>query len=70
IKTAKVTDKIGKIISAAVVTEETDEVVAMSEKGQVIRIDIDEIPILGRQTQGVRVMKLKDGDHIASLITF
>ncbi|HMP67547.1 MAG TPA: DNA gyrase subunit A [Candidatus Paceibacterota bacterium] len=70
IKTAKVTDKIGKIISAAIVTENTDEVVAMSKKGQVIRIDIDEIPILGRQTQGVRVMKLRDADHIASLVTF
>jgi DNA gyrase subunit A len=69
IKTAKVTDKIGKIISAAVVTENTDEIVAMSKKGQVIRVDIDEIPILGRQTQGVRVMKLHDGDNIASLIT-
>ncbi len=69
IKTAKVTDKIGKIISAAVVNENTDEIVAMSKKGQVIRVDIDEIPILGRQTQGVRVMKLHDGDNIASLVT-
>lgn len=70
IKTAKVTDKIGKIISAAVVTDDVDEIVAMSKKGQVIRIDVDEIPILGRQTQGVRVMKLRDGDGIASLATF
>ena len=70
IKTAKVTDKIGKIMSAAIVTDETDEVVAMSQKGQVIRIDVDEIPILGRQTQGVRVMKLRDGDKIATMICF
>jgi len=70
IKTAKVTDKIGKIMSAAIVTDETDEVVAMSQKGQVIRVDVDEIPILGRQTQGVRVMKLRDGDKIATMICF
>jgi DNA gyrase subunit A len=70
IKTAKVTEKIGKIIAAVVVTEETDEIVAMSGKGQVIRVDVDEIPVLGRQTQGVRVMKLRAGDKIASLITF
>jgi DNA gyrase subunit A len=68
IKTAKVTAKNGKIISAAVVNDEVTEVVAMSQKGQVIRIKIDEIPELGRQTQGVRVMKLRPGDHIASLV--
>jgi DNA gyrase subunit A len=68
IKTAKVTEKNGKIISAAVVNDEVSEVVAMSQKGQVIRIKIDEIPELGRQTQGVRVMKLRAGDHIASLV--
>ncbi len=68
IKTAKVTPKIGKIMSAAVVTSETHEVVAMSQKGQVIRINVEEIPELGRQTQGVRVMKLRDGDKIASLV--
>jgi DNA gyrase subunit A len=69
IKTAKVTAKNGKIISAAVVTQgEVEEVVAMSQKGQVIRIKISEIPELGRQTQGVRVMKLRAGDKIASLV--
>lgn len=70
IKTAKVTDKIGKLISACVVTQDLEEVVAMSEKGQVIRIEIKEIPNLGRQTQGVRVMKLRAGDSIASLVCF
>ncbi len=68
IKTAKVTAKIGKIMSAAIVSAETHEVVAMSQKGQVIRVNVEEIPKLGRQTQGVRVMKLRDGDKIASLV--
>jgi DNA gyrase subunit A len=68
IKTAKVTSKTGDLIAAQVVTEEEEEVVAMSQKSQVIRVDIKEIPILGRQTQGVRIMKLREGDKIASLI--
>jgi DNA gyrase subunit A len=68
IKTAKVTPKIGKIIGSAVITDE-EEVVAISKKSQVIRTGISEIPVLGRQTQGVRVMKLRTGDGIASLLT-
>jgi len=68
IKTAKVTTKIGKIIGSAVITDE-EEVVAISKKSQVIRTGISEIPVLGRQTQGVRVMKLRTGDGIASLLT-
>ena len=68
IKTFKVTPKTGKLIGAQVVTEEEEEVVAISKKSQVIRLDIKEIPSLGRQTQGVRIMKLRDGDSIASTI--
>lgn len=68
IKTAKVTDKTGEIIASQIVGEEGGELVAISKKGQVIRIDLDEIPTLGRQTQGVRVMKLRAGDRIAALI--
>jgi DNA gyrase subunit A len=68
IKTAKVTSKTGNLISAHIVTSEESEIVAISKKSQVIRTDINEIPLLGRQTQGVRIMKLRAGDSIASLI--
>lgn len=68
ILTANVTPKTGVLIAAKVVTETEQEVVAMSKKSQVIRVDIKEIPSLGRSTQGVRVMKLREGDAIASLI--
>lgn len=68
IKTAKVTPKTGDVIASKVVTEESAELVAISKKSQVIRVDINEIPVLGRQTQGVRIMKLRDGDSLASLI--
>lgn len=68
IKTGKVTAKTGNLISAKVVDEEEDEIVAISQRGQVIRVGLDEIPVLGRQTQGVRIMKLREKDQIAALI--
>jgi DNA gyrase subunit A len=68
ILTMNVTDKTGQVISAKVITEEDSELVAMSKKSQVVRIDIKEIPVLGRSTQGVRVMKLREGDSLASVV--
>ncbi|MCX6717853.1 MAG: DNA gyrase subunit A [Candidatus Taylorbacteria bacterium] len=67
IKTMKVTPKTGEIITSKVVTENEDEIAAISKKSQVIRVEIKEIPSLGRQTQGVRIMKLREGDSIASI---
>ena len=71
IKTAKVTAKTGNLIAARIVGSDyikDGELVAMSKKGQVIRLDLKEVPSLGRQTQGVRIMRLRDGDRIAALI--
>ncbi len=68
IKTANVTAKTGPLISAKIFSTDEAEVVAISKKSQVIRVDAKEIPVLGRQTQGVRIMKLREGDSIASLI--
>ena len=68
IKTAKVTPKTGKLIVAGVVKDQ-EEIIAVSQKGQVIRVSLESIPTSGRQTQGVTVMKLRPGDSIAS-ITF
>jgi len=65
--TMKVTDKTGQIITSKVVTDEEDEIAAISKKSQVIRVEVKEIPSLGRQTQGVRIMKLREGDSIASV---
>ncbi|KKU58671.1 MAG: gyrase subunit A protein [Parcubacteria group bacterium GW2011_GWA2_47_12] len=68
IKTAKVTTKTGKVIAARVLSEGgEEEVIAISKKSQVIRIAASEIPRLGRATQGVRIMRLRDGDGIASV---
>src|SRR3989338_4461665 len=67
IMTAKVTPKTGKVVSAHVTSEENKELVAVSRKGQVIRTSIDSISVLGRATQGVRVMKLESSDGLASV---
>ena len=66
IKTAKVTVKTGKLIVAKIVGEES-EIIAVSQKGQVIRVSLGSIPTSGRQTQGVTVMKMRGGDNIASI---
>lgn len=68
ILTMNVTPKTGPLLAAKVVTDDDTEIVAMSKKSQVIRVDIKEIPALSRATQGVRVMKLREGDSLASLI--
>ncbi len=71
IKTAKVTDKTGTIVGANVIggAERTEgELVIMSKKGQVIKLALKDVPTLGRQTQGVRVMKMRAGDSIASIV--
>jgi DNA gyrase subunit A len=70
IKTAEVTTKTGDVIGSRVLTEKFDEyeVVLISRKGQVIRVSAKEVPSLGRATQGVRVMKMREGDSIASMV--
>ena len=67
VKTAKVTPKTGKLIVAKVLSGEEMELIAMSKKGQVIRTPLKDISSLGRQTQGVTIMRLRAGDGIASL---
>jgi DNA gyrase subunit A len=70
IKTAEVTTKTGEIIGAKVLMgkEAEEEIVVVSKKGQVIRIEAKEVPRLSRATQGVRIMKLYEGDSIASMV--
>jgi len=68
ILTMNVTPKTGQLMAAKVMTNENEEIVAMSKKSQVIRVATSEIPSLSRATQGVRIMKLRDGDELASLV--
>jgi DNA gyrase subunit A len=68
IKCTNVTDKTGELMASRILTHDSEEFVVISKKGQVIRTTIQEIPIMGRATQGVRIMKLRAGDAIAALI--
>lgn len=67
IKTAKITGKTGKLVGGKVIYPEESEIVAMSKQSQVIRTPLGQISSLGRQTQGVRILKLREGDRLASL---
>ena len=66
IKTLNVTDKTGALIGGRIITTHASELIAMSQKSQVIRTGLEAISRLGRATQGVRIMKLRDGDSVAS----
>ena len=70
IKTANVTPKTGEIVYSKVITEvageESEDLIVISEKGQVIRTQISSIAKISRSTQGVRIMKLSEGDKVAS----
>ncbi|MFO0881835.1 MAG: DNA gyrase subunit A [Candidatus Saccharimonadales bacterium] len=67
IRSAVVNTKTGKLMGVATLTEEANEVIIISTNGQTIRLGLKDIPELGRATQGVRIMRLNDGDTVASL---
>ncbi len=69
IKTMSITPKTKQLVGGAVVLD-GGEVVAMSKKSQTIRTGLAEIPTLSRATQGVRVMKMREGDSVASFVVF
>jgi len=69
IKTAKVTQKTGRVVNARIINQEQSELIAISRKGQVIRTQISSVPTLGRRTQGVRIMRMDQKDAIASITT-
>ena len=67
IRVAAVTAKTGPIVAVHTLDPEAKEVIMMSSKGQAIRVAVKEIPTLGRATQGVRIMRLSEGDSVASI---
>jgi len=70
IKTMSITPKTKQLVGGAIVLAKGGELVAMSKKSQTIRTGLDEIPTLSRATQGVRVMKMREGDSVASFVVF
>lgn len=68
IKTARVNEKTGKIVFSKIVDGELKDLIVISKKGQVIRIPLGSISIIGRSASGVRVMRMSKTDKVASAI--
>jgi len=66
IKTANVTSKTGELVYSCVLAGDEEDLIVISRKGTVIRTAIDTVPKISRSTQGVRIMKLDQGDKVAS----
>ncbi len=68
IKTANITAKTGGIVMSCILEEplEGEDLIVISRKGQVIRTGTKSVSLLGRATQGVRIMRLEPGDKVAS----
>lgn len=64
--TVKTSDKTGKMIALKDVND-GDELVIITTKGMVLRQSVKELRVMGRNTSGVRLIKLKDGDAIADI---
>jgi len=73
IKTSNITAKTGKVVGAMAIGENLNDdktdIIAISGKGQTIRLPLKSIPKLGRATQGVRIMRLKEQtDKVSNII--
>ncbi len=72
IRTAKITDKTGKVVAGFIVNAklEQNDVIVISGKGQVIRLPLKSVSVLGRDTQGVRVMRFSEKNDRVASVTF
>ena len=72
VRTAHITPKTGQVVTAFVVNakREKEDLIVMSAKGQVIRLSLKTVSVLGRDTQGVRVMRFKESSDQVASVTF
>jgi len=66
VKAAQVTAKTGRIVTTQVVNKNTDTLVLTSTKGQLIKMDLKQVPTLQRQTQGVILMRVRVGEKVVA----
>jgi DNA gyrase subunit A len=64
--TMKTTEKTGKVIGVRMVTDD-DQIMLITSGGKVIRLRVNEIRVIGRNTQGVRLIDLEEGERVASV---
>jgi DNA gyrase subunit A len=67
IRVASVTSRTGKVVATHVVYGDVADVILASKQGQIIRMDLGTVKILGRDTQGVTMMKMKEADKVANV---
>ncbi len=67
IKSAVVNKKTGSLVALLALKDDSHDVIIISSQGQTIRLRLNDIPELGRATQGVRIMRLNDKDTVSSL---
>lgn len=67
VKTINITEKTGKLISIQAVTDQNDLMI-INRSGITIRTSVEQIRVAGRATQGVRIINLREGDAIASVM--
>ena len=67
IRSAVVNDKTGELVGVKTLVNDDQEIILISQQGQTIRLGVNDVPALGRATQGVRIMRLNDGDEVVSL---
>ena len=67
IKTAKINSKTGDIVVSEILDKGQEDLIAISGKGKVIKTKLKNISSLGRATQGVKIMKLRQGDKVVSV---
>ena len=64
--TMKTTDKTGRVMGVRMVTDD-DQIMLVTSGGKVIRLRVNEIRVIGRNTQGVRLIDLEEGERVASV---
>ena len=66
VKTISVTEKTGSLVAIKNVTD-SDDLMIINKSGIAIRLEVDNLRVMGRATQGVRLIKVRDGDAIAAV---
>src|SRR5699024_7450467 len=66
VKTANLTDRVGELEYIAAV-EGNEDLMIVTNHGVIIRLVMEEVSVLGRNTQGVRLIKLSDNQHVATV---
>jgi len=66
ILTYRVTEKTGKVVGMKLV-DDNDDIMLISQDGTIIRMNVDDISVLGRATQGVTLMRVGEGNNVACI---